>query len=123
MPTAKWEMIHVHRIEIALEMISASTEPWAKQANNGVVIFALRRPRSRQVYLAGCHDLIQQLAGMGVRIEPRWIPAHQGVIGNEIVDQHAKEAAQEPEGPQNPLNRGICLAAAVKQRIRSGVGV
>lgn len=118
-------------IEVALEMVLESTEPWAKQAKNGVVIFvdrqaalkALRRPRmpSGQVYLAGCLGLIQRLAGRCVRIELRWIPAHQGVIGNEIVDQHAKEAAQEPDGPQNPLNRGICLAAAAKRRIRREV--
>ena len=57
------------------------------------------------VYLADCLDLIRRLADRGIRIELRWIPAHQGMIGNEIVDQHAKEAAQEPEGPQNPLNR------------------
>ncbi|KAJ5346921.1 uncharacterized protein N7506_000174 [Penicillium brevicompactum] len=88
----------------------------------------LRRPRmpSGQVYLAGCLGLIQRLAGRDVRIELRWIRAHQGVIGNEIVYQHAKEAAQEPDGPQNPLNRGTCLAAAAKRQIRrkseAGVG-
>ncbi|KAJ5337337.1 hypothetical protein MYU51_000109 [Penicillium brevicompactum] len=109
-------------------MVLESTEPWAKQAKNGVVIFvdsqaalkALRQPRmlSGQVYLAGCFGLIQRLARRCVRIELRWILAHQGVIGNEIVDQHAKEAAQEPDGPQNPLNCGICLAAAAKRRSR-----
>ena len=116
-------------IEMALAMVLESTEPWAERAKNGVVIFAdsqaalkaLRRPQmpSGQVYLAGCLDLIRQLTGRGIRTELRWIPAHQGVIGNEIVDQHAKEAAQKPEGPQNPLNRYIRLAAAAKRQIRS----
>jgi hypothetical protein len=40
------------------------------------------------------------------------------VAGNELVDQHAKEAAQKPEEPQNPNNRYIRLAAAAKRRIR-----
>jgi hypothetical protein len=40
------------------------------------------------------------------------------VLGNEIVDQHAKEAAQEPDEPQNPRNRYIRLAAAAKRQFR-----
>lgn len=90
-------------IEMALAMILESTEPWTAQAKNGVVIFAdsqaalkaLHRPRmpSGQVYLAGCLDLIRQLVKKGIRTELRWTPAHQGVVGNEIVDRHAKEAA------------------------------
>ncbi|KAJ6144083.1 hypothetical protein N7471_003536 [Penicillium samsonianum] len=63
--------------------------------------------------------LIRQLAERGVRTELRWIPSHQGVLGNEIVDRHAKEAAQGPDGPQNSLNRYIRLAAAAKRRYRS----
>lgn len=115
-------------IEMALAMVLESTEPWSEQAKNGIVIFAdsqaalkaLRRPRmpSGQVYLAGCLDLIQRLADRGIRTELRWIPAHQGVLGNEIVDQHAKKAAQESDRPQNPFNRYIRLAAAAKRQIR-----
>ncbi|KAJ5148620.1 zinc knuckle domain protein [Penicillium atrosanguineum] len=90
-------------IEMALALVLESTEPWAKQAKNRLIIFAdsqaalkaLGRPRmpSGHVYLAGCLELIRQLADKGIRTELRWIPAHQGVIGNEIVDQQAKEAA------------------------------
>jgi hypothetical protein len=36
----------------------------------------------------------------------------KGVIGNKIVDQHAKEAAREPDGPKNPHNRHMRPAAA-----------
>lgn len=118
----------LHAIEMALESIVNSTEPWVAQARNGLVIFAdsqaalkaLRRPRmpSGQVYLIGCLDLICRLAERGIQTELRWIPAHQGVLGNEIVDQHVKEAAQAPDDPQNPLNRYIRLAAATKRRFR-----
>jgi ribonuclease HI len=64
---------------------------------------------SGQFYLVGCLDLIRRLANKGIRTDLRWIPAHQGVVGNEIVDGHAKEAAQGPEEPRNSLNRFICL--------------
>ncbi|KAJ5330279.1 zinc knuckle domain protein [Penicillium atrosanguineum] len=116
-------------IEMALALVLESTEPWAEQAKNRLIIFAdsqaalkaLGRPRmpSGQVYLAGCLELIRQLADKGIRTELRWIPAHQGVIGNEIVDQQAKEAAQKPDGPLKPDNRYIYLAAAAKRRIRN----
>ncbi|KAJ5543315.1 zinc knuckle domain protein [Penicillium sp. DV-2018c] len=116
-------------IEMALTMALESTEPWVEQTKNGFVIFAdsqaalraLKRPRmpSGQVYLSGCLDSIQQLADKGIWTELRWIPAHQGVIGNEIADHHAKDAAEGPEGPHIPLNRGIRLAAAAKKRIRN----
>lgn len=57
------------------------------------------------VCLAGCLDLIRRLADRGIRIELRWIPAHQGVVSNEIVNQYTKEAAQEPEGALTPLKK------------------
>ncbi|KAJ5751583.1 hypothetical protein N7520_008500 [Penicillium odoratum] len=109
-------------IEIALETVLGGNEPNPTRAKNGLVIFtdsqaalkALRRPRmpSGRVYLAGCQDLIRQLANKGID------SAHQGVVGNEIVDRHAKAAAQGPEEPLNSRNRYICLAAAVKRRLR-----
>jgi ribonuclease HI len=111
-----------------IEMALGSTAPWVTCVKNGLVIFtdsqaalkALRQPRipSGQVYLEGCLDLIRQHAANGIRTELRWIPAHQGVAGNELVDRHAKEAALEPQGPQKPDNRYIRLAAAAKRRIR-----
>ncbi|KAJ5766658.1 reverse transcriptase [Penicillium nucicola] len=115
-------------IEMALDSVLNSTEPWIAQAKNGLVIFAdsqaalraLRRPRmpSGQIYLIGCLELIHRLAERGIKTELRWIPAHQGVLSNEIVDQHAKEAAQKPDDAQNPHNRYIRLAAATKRRFR-----
>lgn len=39
------------------------------------------------------------------------------MAGNELVDRHAKEVALEPQGPEKPDNRYICLAAALN-RIR-----
>lgn len=73
---------------------------------------AFRRPHmpSRQVYLTGCLDLIRQLAERGVRTELRWILARPGVLGNEIVDRHAKEAAQGQDCVKR-LRRYWCIYA------------
>jgi ribonuclease HI len=111
-------------IEMALGSMALGTT----RVKNGIVIFvdsqaalkALRQPRmpSGQIYLEGCLGLIRRHAANGIQTELRWIPAHQGVAGNELVDQHAKEAALEPQGPQKPDNRYIRLAAAAKRRIR-----
>jgi hypothetical protein len=67
----------LHAIEMALTLLSESTEPWAARAENGLVIFAdsqaalktLRRPRmpTGQVYLAGCLGLIRQLGTKAYR--------------------------------------------------------
>ncbi|KAJ5337518.1 hypothetical protein MYU51_020339 [Penicillium brevicompactum] len=120
-------------IEMALESILTSNEPWTRQAKNGLVIFAdsqaalkaLRRPRmpSGQVYMAGCLDLIHQFAERGIRTELRWNSGHQGVLGNEIVDKHANEAAQEPDEIQNPHNLYIRLAATTKRRFRNEANI
>jgi ribonuclease HI len=104
-------------LEIALET----------PTQNGVVIFsdsqaalrALCRPRmpSGQVYLERCLDHLALLSDRG-RVQLRWIPAHQGIPGNELADQNAKQAAHEELDPQNPSNCYIRLSAAVRRRHR-----
>jgi hypothetical protein len=74
---------------------------------------------SGQVYLYGCNILLQQLRGIDV--EFRWIPAHEGIAGNEQVDGHAKEAAK-CETP-SPHDRKIRLAAAAKRGIRTAAKI
>ncbi|KAJ5639863.1 uncharacterized protein N7484_007725 [Penicillium longicatenatum] len=109
-------------VEMALEMVQDGPE----RARKGVVVFsnsqaalqALVRPRmpSGQVYLRGCVQSLQHLHKQGIRVEFRWIPAHQGIPGNELVDEHAKQAAKaEIAGPHD---RNIKLAAAAKRGIR-----
>src|ERR1700743_3033947 len=78
---------------------------------NGLVIFsdsqaalkALLRPRmlSRQIYPCGCNTLLQQLSNQGIDIEFRWIPAHEEIARNELVDRHAKEPLRvNPKSPR-----------------------
>jgi ribonuclease HI len=109
-------------VEMALEMVQDSPE----RARNGAIVFsdsqaalqALVRPRmpSGQVYLRGCIQNLQLLNNQGIRVEFRWIPAHQGIPGNELVDEHAKQAAKAETA--GPYDRHIKLAAAAKRGIR-----
>jgi hypothetical protein len=73
---------------------------------------------SRQVYVEGYLDLIRRHAANGIRTELRWIPAYEGMAGNELVDRRTKEAALEPQGLQNLKYRYIRLAAATKCHMR-----
>jgi ribonuclease HI len=110
--------------EMALEM---AEELEGDRTQNGVVIFsdsqaalkALLRPRmpSGQVYLEGCIQRLQHLPN----VEFRWIPAHEGIHGNEMVDGHAKEAAQS-ENPSTH-DRHIRLASAAKRSIRTAAKI
>jgi ribonuclease HI len=118
-------------IDTGLTFISERTEPWAAQAENGACHLCRKpsgiegsppRMASEQVYLTRYLDLIRQLGAKGIQAELRWIPSHQGIIGNEVVDQHAKEAAQELEGPQSAHNRYIRLAAATNNEFAARRG-
>lgn len=55
---------------------------------------------------------------MGLKVKFVWIPAHYGVIGNEVADKIAKQAAK---GDQVDLNVSISKAemkSMVKQKTR-----
>jgi hypothetical protein len=43
------------------------------------------------------HVAALQRARPGIIIEIRWCPAHKGVPGNEMADERAKLAAEEPD--------------------------
>ncbi|KAJ5190110.1 uncharacterized protein N7498_009095 [Penicillium cinerascens] len=97
----------------AIEMATELVQEHAQAA-----LQALLRPRmpSGQVYLRGAIENLQKLAEQDIQVELRWIPAHQGIPGNELVDEHAKQAAKaEVPGPHD---RHIKLAAAARRGIR-----
>ena len=62
---------------------------------------------SRQVL-----DIADQLNTLGTshRVELRWVPGHEGVYGNELADELAREGSSSiPIGPEPflPLSEGI----------------
>lgn len=117
-------------IEMALEVIKERfiDSQWQDRlAERGAVIFtdnqaalrAIRNPRmpSGQVYLEGCLRLLEWSDSEGIQVELRWIPAHEGVPGNEIADMLAKTAATTTQ-EANQYNRFIRLAAAASKSVK-----
>jgi ribonuclease HI len=43
-------------------------------------------------------NLNNKLAGLGIQVEYRWVPSHEGVEGNEKADEAAKAAAINKDG-------------------------
>ena len=88
-------------------------------------IAAIASPRAQpgQYLLTILHTQLRRLRRLRttLRIRIHWVPAHVGIEGNEVVDAHAKEAAQGAttplafrirrlDGPL-PLSRAAAIAA------------
>ncbi|QQK44597.1 Reverse transcriptase, putative [Penicillium digitatum] len=118
-------------IEMALEVIQyqfTSNDDWRERlAERGAVIFtdnqaalkAIQTPKmpSGQVYLEGSLRLLDWCSKSKIQVELRWIPAHEGIPGNEHVDMLAKSAATTTD-TSNYHNRSTRLAAAASKCIK-----
>ncbi|KAJ5393043.1 hypothetical protein N7465_012017 [Penicillium sp. CMV-2018d] len=114
-------------VEMALEIIKDMIidQQWNRLAN-GAAIFtdnqaalrAIQNPKmpSGQVYLEGCLRLLEWCAKKEIQVELRWIPAHEGIPGNESADLSAKTAATNQDTSKH--NRLIRLAAAARKNIK-----
>jgi ribonuclease HI len=51
-----------------------------------------------QAMAIDCVNLNNKLAGLGIQVEYRWVPSHNGVEGNEKADEAAKAAAENKNG-------------------------
>jgi ribonuclease HI len=76
---------------------------------------------SGQIYLKRAFESIRKLENeRNIEVTIRWIPGHQGILGNEAADQAAKQAATAATAASNPSR--ICrLAAAAKRAVRDRV--
>ena len=54
-------------------------------------------PGQKYAIMARKHIATLRAKEPGVRIEIRWCPSHQGVEGNGVADEWAKQAADEPD--------------------------
>ena len=86
-------------------------------------IYAIRRPRasSGQYILVEAVRAYDELRTYGWEVEFRWIPAHAGVLGNELADQAAKEAASHHTLPRQDSERVLMstMNPNVRQTVKS----
>lgn len=89
-------------LAMALEAVQTNQTAWKDHIHQGVEIFtdsqalkSLLRPRmvSGQALLRDCLDRLQWCRNAGISVQIHWIPAHEGIPGNEAADDAAKDAA------------------------------
>ncbi|KAK7007234.1 hypothetical protein R3P38DRAFT_3212925 [Favolaschia claudopus] len=73
-----------------------------------IVALSSPKPQPGQYLLAAFHAVLARIlrTRRTLKIRLRWVPAHVGIAGNELVDSLAKEAAQ---GTTTPLRTRIIL--------------
>ncbi|EDN02399.1 predicted protein [Histoplasma mississippiense (nom. inval.)] len=86
------ELLGIH---MGLNLILASGRRRAAIfTDNQAALKALQNPRrsSGQSILRRIMDTLERVNSQGLQVEFYWIPAHQGIEGNELADKLAKEA-------------------------------
>jgi len=60
---------------------------------------------------------INTLVHSGVDLQFRWVPGHEGIVGNEEADEAAKEASSQEGKPTAPAQERMREIAGVIRRI------
>jgi ribonuclease HI len=96
-------------INLALEMACTSTVAGNGHkritvfTDNQAAIRSLTRPegKSAAYIVRQIVRKVEQLRKTGIAMDVRWVPAHEGIDGNEAADRAAKEATGWRENDQN----------------------
>jgi ribonuclease HI len=92
-------------IYLALHILEVSPDYQHTKAtiftDNQSALMTLRKPgnTSGQYILRRVLLLLRKVTTLGIEVDFRWIPAHQGIPGNEAADQAAKQAAERGTRP------------------------
>jgi ribonuclease HI len=113
-------------ISLALEIAQTETDTDRKRnivifADNQAAIRSLTRPegKSGAYIIKQIIQKIEHLQSKGHTIEVRWIPAHEGIEGNEAADSIAKEATGwRPGGTRGPKAKSPPELYALKATLK-----
>ena len=111
-------------IDLACQLgLDAETPNLDIFVDNQASIQATIRPKnsSGQYIIRRICTKVTKLMVMGTKVTFHWIPAHEGVPGNEVADRLAKEATgwiEKGTGTDPMPTGGPSLLSAAKQRIR-----
>ena len=95
--------------------IATPGQPIRIFADNQAAIYRLQTPSDRpgQQWQIRAIKAAQELLQIGVATTIEWVPGHEGVPGNEMVDAQAKQAAKEP--PRSSATSLAMLGVKIRQ--------
>lgn len=110
-------------IFLALQILQATPSPHCMKViiftDNQSALKAIHHPgtTSGQYILEELLQLLTDVVFQGIDVELHWIPAHQGISGNEAADLAAKEVARNGIREHNALAVTKTLLTTAKRTI------
>ncbi len=97
----------LYAIQMALEYVSlcATTRKFnvvyiMSDCQSAIIsVCSKKTHENHQDIIDKCQSICSDLANLNIRVELHWVPGHVSLEGNELADQHAKQAARDTENP------------------------
>jgi ribonuclease HI len=85
-----------------------------------VTLAALKNNFIHNYLIEGIRNVVRHLTLLDWTIDFGWVKAHAGIVGNEMADTFAREAAQD-EDEQNIIYNGISTTTAATELKKEGI--